>query len=244
MRALATLALLLTACSPGTEVLVRVSATDLAVPADLQRLRISVTNPNATDPTRIVYDSGLLTLCGEGVTAKCFSLPVTVDITPGSTNLATSVRVEVDAFAAASTPVVSEASVFQFVRGQSQRLDFDLVRACLGTGCASQDLACGSMGACALVSPNGGAQPVLAFDQITYDYGAAPVGETLTRVFTLKNNGTKTSGPVAISLSGDPDFSITANDCQGIPLGPPCTVSVTIAPTTTGPKNGTLVASA
>jgi hypothetical protein len=139
-------------CGPATEVVVSVDG-ELMVPTEIQRLRITVSNPPATD---IVYQSQDLPLCGAGQSGACFAFPISVTLVPGKSS-SPSVRVEVDAFADSTTPVTSDASIFSFAPGQSQRLQFFLYRNCLHKQCAlMNDQACDANGNCFTLGPGGG----------------------------------------------------------------------------------------
>jgi len=241
----ALLAIVLVAgCGPGAEVVINVEDDGLVIPDELERVRIRVTNPFETDPTALLYDSLDLPICGSGLPGHCYELPLSVTLAPGTKQPYTPVRVVVDAYAAAETPVISDASVFTFHADQGQHLDFVLRHACLGTAFAASDLACDSTGSCVHVAPRGGNAALLGFDAATYDYGAVSPMEKSSRVFSLQNLGTQSSGPVAVNLVGAPEFSITVNSCQGIPLRPPCSVTVTFAPTVVGSRSATLTATA
>ena len=148
------------ACSPGTEVVLTIDSDELQVPADLQKLCITVTNPSV-GPTPI-YQSQDLAVCPPGKASHCFALPLSVTLTPGPKRAEDAVRVEVLALRAetscsdpdaAMKAVASDASVFTFVKGESQKLDFFLYRSCLDKKCALMDQACDRAGQCVTVTP-------------------------------------------------------------------------------------------
>src|SRR5436190_17553899 len=89
-----------------------------------------------------------------------------------------------------------------------------------------------------------GGPPVLAFTPSPFDYGQVAVGQTATETFTLANTGGSASGRTTIALSGSAEFTITAQRCPGIGLGPgmTCTVTVQFAPSTGGTVTATLTA--
>lgn len=62
-----------------------------------------------------------------------------------------------------------------------------------------------------------------------HDFGALAVGTTMTTTITVSATGAS-EGPIAVSLTGD-DFSLAADACSGMTLGPACTVDVAFAPT-------------
>ncbi len=161
---------LLAGCSPGTEVVVTINSDELVAPTDLQKLCITVTNP-AVGPTP-VYKSQDLAVCPPGRDSNCFGFPISVTLTPGSERPEDTVRVEVLALPAGTScsapdamtkAVTSDASVFTFVKGESQKLDFFLYRSCLDKQCARTDQACDANGSCVDVKPRpSGAPPDLA----------------------------------------------------------------------------------
>jgi formylglycine-generating enzyme required for sulfatase activity len=157
-------------CSSGTEVVVTVDSS-LMVPRDLQTICITVTNPPATGSA--IYQSQDLPVCSPTQTSDCFHFPISVTLTPGSKQASDTVRVEVLALPAmvsckspdaAASAVTSDASVFTFVKGESQRLDFFLYPSCLSKQCAMLNQACGDSGSCVGIQPqpqfsDGGSPP-------------------------------------------------------------------------------------
>jgi hypothetical protein len=159
-RALATLALVC-GCSPGTEVVVHISSVDLIPAQDFQKICINVNNPPSPSP---IYQSQDLTVCAPNTKGDCFSLPISVTLTPGPSQPHAGVRVEVDAVGrdiscasqdAQQRAVTTDASVFHFVSGHSERLDFFLYKSCINQNCAVNDNACNSNGQCVPLSPTG-----------------------------------------------------------------------------------------
>jgi hypothetical protein len=145
VRALAVL--LAAGCGSVTEVRVSVDNAGLS---GVQTLRISVTNPEVSPSP--IYDSQPLPVC-RGGGGKCYDFPVSVTLVPGSRDAR--VRVEVDALGAGDAPLESQASVFTFVAGIRQKLDFFLYDKCAGQMCADGDLGCGADGRCLVVNPTG-----------------------------------------------------------------------------------------
>jgi sugar lactone lactonase YvrE len=79
----------------------------------------------------------------------------------------------------------------------------------------------------------------------TYDYGPVTVGG-VAQTFTLQNSGTKSSGSLAITLSGSAAFVETTDTCSGIALGANkvCNVTIKYAATILGVSDqATLTAS-
>src|SRR6266536_2866061 len=77
-----------------------------------------------------------------------------------------------------------------------------------------------------------------------YDYGTVPVGQTVSQVFTLTNNGGSASAALTISLSGSPTLTVTSDGCSATSLGPrkSCGVVVQFTPTNSGQVTATLTA--
>jgi hypothetical protein len=140
-------------CSSATDVIVSVSANGVNVPVDLDTLRFVVTNPDS-DPSGAnpVYKSQDLPLCGSGVSKSCYPLPLSLTLYPGSKQPDAPIRVELDALLSGQA-VIRDASVFSFLHGQSQRLDFFLSKSCLMTMCAATDLSCDRLGKCVPQEP-------------------------------------------------------------------------------------------
>ncbi len=86
--------------------------------------------------------------------------------------------------------------------------------------------------------------PVLAFTPSPYDYGQVQVGQTVSQTFTLANSGGSATSALTVTLPGSAAFTITADACTAVSLGPgkSCTVVVRFAPT--GAGTGTATASA
>jgi hypothetical protein len=80
------------------------------------------------------------------------------------------------------------------------------------------------------VSPNGHAW---------YRFGGVAAGQSATQVFTISTGRWgQWSGTLAVQLSRTSDFSVASDGCTGTqltPATPSCQVSVTFAPTSTGP---------
>ena len=77
-----------------------------------------------------------------------------------------------------------------------------------------------------------------------YDYGTVPVGQTVSQVFTLTNNGGSASAALTISISGSPMFTVTSDACSATSLGPgkSCGVVVQFDATSSGQLTATLTA--
>lgn len=88
----------------------------------------------------------------------------------------------------------------------------------------------------------------LAFTPASNNFGTVDVGSTSSATFTLTNGGGQTSSAIATSLLGTnaTEMSITSDGCAGRTLAPgaSCSVAVTFAPTSFGPKSATLQAAA
>ena len=82
----------------------------------------------------------------------------------------------------------------------------------------------------------------------SYSFGAATVGTTVSKTFTITNTGGVPTGTLATTLdSGVPgQFGTTADTCAGHTLAGAASCSVTVAfhPTTAGAKTATLTVSA
>src|SRR5215470_17660713 len=78
--------------------------------------------------------------------------------------------------------------------------------------------------------------PVLAFTPSPFGYGQVTVGQTASQKFTLANSGGKASRALSVRLAGSREFTITADRCTGISLGPRtrCTVTVKFTPARAG----------
>jgi sugar lactone lactonase YvrE len=77
-----------------------------------------------------------------------------------------------------------------------------------------------------------------------YDYGALPVGQTVSQLFILTNSGGSASAALTVSISGSPMFTVTSDACSATSLGPgkSCGVVVQFGPTSSGQVNATLSA--
>ncbi len=188
--------ILLAACGPPTAVVVHIDNTDLVVPTEVQRLLLTVTNPEVGGAP--AYQSQDLVPCTPGQTQGCFAFPITVTLAPGPGKPDAAVRVEVDAFDAQGTQVIADASVFTFTPNAQQRLDFYLQRACLHSVCGARDEACGPLGGCVRRAPT----------SATVDLASpAPAGEITNRGFQFEYYGFN-PGPVVVP----PPFQAEAGD--------------------------------
>lgn len=89
-----------------------------------------------------------------------------------------------------------------------------------------------------------GALATLAFTPSGHNFGPVTVGQHANKGFTLTNNSSTATSPLTVSLAGPAGFTITADTCAGIRLGPgkTCTVTVRFAPSAAGAVTGTLKA--
>jgi hypothetical protein len=85
----------------------------------------------------------------------------------------------------------------------------------------------------------------LSIDPATWDFGQGGVFPPKT--FTVTNNGSDTSGPLAVELQGgNPGaFDVTDDNCTGVQLDPAatCTVDAVFAPLSDVPFSTNLVVS-
>lgn len=87
--------------------------------------------------------------------------------------------------------------------------------------------------------------PSVAITPGSFNFNGVFLGQTAQQVFTVQNNGTA-SATVANVVAAMADATASAdyaeqNTCQGaLAAGATCTVTVTVAPQTTGARNGTL----
>ena len=90
--------------------------------------------------------------------------------------------------------------------------------------------------------------PAIAWSPVTspgtFDYGAVNVGQAASQTFALTNSGGSATGMLRVSLGTATEFSVTADACTGVALGPrkSCNVTVQYAPTTAGQTTATLAA--
>jgi hypothetical protein len=166
-RCLSLLALFVVAgCGGVTEVVVQVDSDGLAIPAQIDRVRIVVSNPSGADLSsgNTSYESPLITLCGSAPQAGCQSLPISLTLVPGPSDGSALVRVEVQGFAPGQqAPTITDASVFSFVSGTRQQLSFVLRGGnCLGMDCAAQNAVCGVGGVCTVLTPTDPKAPDMA----------------------------------------------------------------------------------
>lgn len=62
----------------------------------------------------------------------------------------------------------------------------------------------------------------------TFDYGTVTAGGTPSQAFALKNSGGVASSALAVSLTGSSAFTVTANACTAVSLGPNKTCGLTV----------------
>jgi hypothetical protein len=219
-RALAVLAVLVAGCRGVTEVVVQVDADGLAIPAQIDRVRIVVGTQNGADlaSENITYESQLITLCGTAPQSGCQSLPLSVTLVPGPHDGSALVRVEVQSFAPGQqTPTTTDASEFSFVSGTRQQLRFVLRESCLGMDCALQNAVCSAGGVCTKVSPTNSTAPDMqmstSIERVAFASGSLP---------TVGGAATTTAVEAAVPAVEEGDLMIAAID-----------VSATSAPMTT-----------
>lgn len=101
----------------------------------------------------------------------------------------------------------------------------------------------------ASLSGTGATPGVLSISPTTRDFGSV-LQNTMgpTQVFTVTNTGGSTTSAITIDIGGTQanQFNKTADGCSGMTLGAgnSCMVSVRFEPSSTGPKSGSLTASA
>lgn len=118
--------------TPRTEILVSL-ATDLAVPAELDQLRVRVTSESGQERFAKTYD------------ALRAVLPLSLGLLPGG-DKAVAFRVVADGISAGEV-VVTRSALTSFVPGQSLMLNLDLLRVCRRVTCSAGQT-CGGGGAC------------------------------------------------------------------------------------------------
>src|SRR5215467_971995 len=86
--------------------------------------------------------------------------------------------------------------------------------------------------------------PLLAFKPAPGDFGAVVVGQTASQTLTLANTGGSPTRKLSVALSGPAAFTVAANSCTGISLGPgkSCAVTVQFAPDSPGTLTAALTA--
>lgn len=96
------------------------------------------------------------------------------------------------------------------------------------------------------LSGMGIAQGTLSPDLSSKDFGTVMVGAmSASTTFTVSNSSTQASGPIAVSIGGtDPSQFAVTNNCSGMSVGTPCTISAKFTPTTFGTKHATITVSA
>jgi hypothetical protein len=135
-----------------TEVVVVVSSGELQVPADLNALRLTVTDRTISSPKATRFDE-TVPLCAPGQRAECYPLPLVLTLIPGDQRPTDPVTVDVQALRGADQVLRNEAT-FTFRTGASMRLDFILYGKCVGTDCATESgSSCDATGGCSALAP-------------------------------------------------------------------------------------------
>ena len=88
------------------------------------------------------------------------------------------------------------------------------------------------------------AAPQLAFVPAPFSYGRVSTGQAAAQEFTLFNSGEAATGPLAVTVSGSAEFTITSDTCTSTSLGPGqrCLVTVRFTPASAAPATATLIA--
>jgi cysteine-rich repeat protein len=134
-----------------TEVVVVVSTDELAVPTDLDALRLTVTDRALTGATATRFDD-MVPLCAAEARSGCYALPLTLTIIPGDRRPGDPVTVDVEALHG-GTQLLRDEATFTFHTGDSMRLDFFLYRVCVNSDCAANGTACNAAGTCEPLMP-------------------------------------------------------------------------------------------
>jgi hypothetical protein len=160
--------LLLAGCAPhATEIIVTVSNADLVVHDDFDRIHIEARAAGA------ILSQADVTPCGPNDHGGCQKFPFTVLLVPGE-------RVDVPAWVslqalASDTPVIDDALVLKFARGQTLRYEVVLSRICKQSHCAGQGEVCNQQGTCSPIQgPSADAGP--SGDAGNTDAGTADAG--------------------------------------------------------------------
>jgi hypothetical protein len=204
----ALLALMAGCRAERTEVVVIVSAGDLQVPADLDALRVSVTD-RTVGPALATRFEQTVPLCGATSSSECYALPLVLTLVPGEQRPRDPVTVDVEALRG-SESVLRDEAVFTFRTGYSMRLDFILYGKCLGSDCAASQSACNADGQCQTLNP----QPLIGEPHL--DLGGAAVSDGAA--------GDGAAGPddAGVPLDGPP---ATDDGGRGMDLQPPADLS-------------------
>jgi hypothetical protein len=152
------LLLSMSGCSErATEVIVVVNKYGITVGPgnDVEEVQIIVRN----DPKALpIYSTDRLPLCPGLKQSGCWTTPVTATLVPGPHNMDAPVVVQVYGLRNGQ-PVIGDQATFQFLHGQSQRLDFVLYASCLNHDCTAENKVCNFNGQCESMMPtpfNGG----------------------------------------------------------------------------------------
>lgn len=115
-------ALVLCACADQTAITVEVSSPDLAVPGDLDQLRIQVTAP-----------SGVM---ADTTSDLPGTWPQTLAIRPGASQVGEAITIRVFGLQGGTQRIRRVLSNVRFTRGQNMVIDVILTRACLDVACS------------------------------------------------------------------------------------------------------------
>jgi hypothetical protein len=126
--------------APATQLILDVDEIGLAIPGDIDQIRINAGTDKLEPST---YLSVPVALCAALHTAGCLDLPVSVTLVPGRNRPNDVVRVEVVALRAGIARVADVVN-FHFVQEQSQRLRLTLTSNCLDDPlhCADAETSC------------------------------------------------------------------------------------------------------
>jgi hypothetical protein len=174
MEAMGRIAIVLCAAAAGcrspTEAILSVSDEDLAIPTDIDAIRIEA---HAAGDLNSLLSSADVKLCGNGESGDgCHPLPFTVLFVPGDNP---SVPARIDLYARKmGADVIHDAFGLSFVDGQSLRLDLVLYKICAQTLCAGLGQVCGSDGKCAPINLAAPPPDLTILDLATADLSPPP----------------------------------------------------------------------
>jgi 6-phosphogluconolactonase (cycloisomerase 2 family) len=198
--------------------IVRVKEGGLAVPGDLEQVRITVYDRTAG---RVMYMSPAEALCGAGLPGECMRLPLGLTLYPGPMHPTDGVDVQVQALKGGRA-VLGDAATFTFADRMSLELDFVLYSSCLGVDCATLDPTrpyCQAQGMCGVLAPT----PAVSAQSSArvFLYGASYRGNALSAYVIDPVTGALSAvpgapfptgvGPLALAASAPARALYTAN---------------------------------